>query len=195
MSDNIGLRIKKLRQEKQMSVEELAKKIGKSRATVYRYENNEIENLPYTILVPIAKALDTTPAILMGYDDSTNKEKDTPKIPNIDIKELRHQKGLSLVEMAKEFNVDVKELKAYEEGLKKIPFDFLKKLADYFDIDMSMNIGLNYTKDINEGTFGASMRVLEITKRWNDEVGETSFSNDEITKLIEYAKFLISQRK
>ena len=54
-----------------MSVDELAKKLGKNRATVYRYENGDIENLPLDILEPIATALQTTPAYLMGWEQDT----------------------------------------------------------------------------------------------------------------------------
>ena len=58
---NIGDRIKQRRLELKLTVDELAEKIGKSRATIYRYENGDIENMPTTILEPLAKALDTTP--------------------------------------------------------------------------------------------------------------------------------------
>lgn len=61
-----------------MSVDELAQKIGKNRATVYRYENTDIENLPVSILEPIAKALKTTPAALMGWEESTGAVRSTP---------------------------------------------------------------------------------------------------------------------
>ena len=59
-----------------MSVDELALKLGKNRATVYRYENGDIENLPTTILEPIAQALETTPAYLMGYEENLNNSAD-----------------------------------------------------------------------------------------------------------------------
>ena len=65
----IGERIKERRKELKMNGEELAKKIGKNRATLYRYENGEIENLPLDILEPIARALDTTPVYLMGWEE------------------------------------------------------------------------------------------------------------------------------
>lgn len=65
---NIGERIKKLRKEKGLSVDYIAEKLGKNRATVYRYESSEIENLPYTILVPLADILGTTPMYLMGCE-------------------------------------------------------------------------------------------------------------------------------
>ncbi len=42
----IGERIKNRRVELGLSVEELARLLGKNRATIYRYESDEIENLP-----------------------------------------------------------------------------------------------------------------------------------------------------
>lgn len=66
----IGDIIRELRQNLGMSVDDLAKKIGKNRATIYRYENSDIETLPTTILEPLAKALRTTPAYLMGWEDT-----------------------------------------------------------------------------------------------------------------------------
>ncbi len=65
----IGERIKARRIELGLSAEEVAKKIGKDRSTVYRYESNDIVKLPTTVLEPLAKALNTTPAALMGYDE------------------------------------------------------------------------------------------------------------------------------
>jgi len=65
---NIGQRIKQRRVELGLSVDDIAEKIGKNRATVYRYESSEIEDLPTSILEPLAKALSTTPAYLMGWE-------------------------------------------------------------------------------------------------------------------------------
>jgi len=66
--NNIGARIKRARIDAGFSVEELAQRIGKNRATIYRYERGEIADLPTTILEPLARALNTTPAELMGWD-------------------------------------------------------------------------------------------------------------------------------
>lgn len=68
---NVGQRIKERRKELNLSVEDVAKKLKKNKATVYRYESNEIENLPISILEPLADILETTPAFLMGW--STNE--------------------------------------------------------------------------------------------------------------------------
>ena len=64
----VGKRIKRRRKELQMSVDELAKRLNKNRTTIYRYEKGDIENLPLDVLEPLAKALDTTPQYLMGWD-------------------------------------------------------------------------------------------------------------------------------
>ncbi len=70
MTEQIHERIKRLRKQNKLSVDEIVKKLNISRATYYRYESNEIEKLPLTILEPLAKILNTTPAYLMGWNDS-----------------------------------------------------------------------------------------------------------------------------
>lgn len=66
---NIGTRIKYRRKKLRMSADKLAEILGKDRSTIYRYEKGDIENLPLDILEPIAQALGTTPAYLMGWED------------------------------------------------------------------------------------------------------------------------------
>ncbi|WP_113674531.1 helix-turn-helix domain-containing protein [Vallitalea guaymasensis] len=64
----LGQRIKKRRLELDLTVEEVANKLNKNKATIYRYENDEIENLSITVLQPLATVLNTTPDYLMGWD-------------------------------------------------------------------------------------------------------------------------------
>lgn len=76
-----GERIKQRRIELGLSVDEVAEKLGKNRATIYRYESNDIENFPVGTLEPLAKILETTPAQLIGwnYDDSENQDVNSNK--------------------------------------------------------------------------------------------------------------------
>jgi transcriptional regulator with XRE-family HTH domain len=69
----IGKQIRKRRKELKMSVDELARRIGKDRSTVYRYENGEIENMPLELLPPIVEALETTPQELLSSIVTTNE--------------------------------------------------------------------------------------------------------------------------
>ena len=67
---DVGTRIKNRRLELGISVLELAQKIGRNKATIYRYENGDIENMPFAVLAPIAQALRCDVAYLMGIEDS-----------------------------------------------------------------------------------------------------------------------------
>ncbi len=80
----IGERIKKRRKEIGLTVDDLANLIGKNRATIYRYESDDIENLPVTVLEPLASALRISPAELFGWDSETGKKyDDVLSIPGI----------------------------------------------------------------------------------------------------------------
>lgn len=72
----IGERIRERRKELGISVDELAEKLGKNRATIYRYESSDIEKLPTTVLEPLSVALRTTPAYLMGWEDTAAAQPD-----------------------------------------------------------------------------------------------------------------------
>lgn len=67
----IGQRIKALREQKGFSQIELAEKIGVSKQNLYKYENGIISNIPSDKIEAAAAALGTSPAYLMGWDDST----------------------------------------------------------------------------------------------------------------------------
>ena len=65
-----GERMKERRKELGFSAEYVAEKLGVSPATIYRYERGDIEKMPGNILEPISKILRTTPAYLMGWEES-----------------------------------------------------------------------------------------------------------------------------
>ena len=75
---SIGSRIQEFRKKQGLSVDELANRLGKNRATIYRYESDDIENFPAPVLEPLAKALQTTPAVLMGWE--SNDMQAPPKV-------------------------------------------------------------------------------------------------------------------
>ena len=69
---SIGQRIRTIRKQQGLSIDELAYRLGKNRTTIYRYENGDIENLPLGILDSLANALNTSPAYLMGWENSNS---------------------------------------------------------------------------------------------------------------------------
>ena len=92
----IGERIKALRQEQNYSVDEMAKRAKISRATYYRYESADAENLPIKTIKVIAKALNTTPEYILGLtDDKRTKEWSMIETYNENLK-LRHEASVML---------------------------------------------------------------------------------------------------
>lgn len=81
MQTKIGRRIQQKRIEKGLSVDELAKRLNKNRATIYRYENGDIEKLPISILKNLADILDISPASLIGWEDENIVKIAKIKIP------------------------------------------------------------------------------------------------------------------
>lgn len=83
----IGEYIRQKRKEAGLSAEELGKKIGKNRATIYRYENNSIEKLPTNVLIPLANALAITPGDLIKRNENTTFV--LPSVPISPVKGIR----------------------------------------------------------------------------------------------------------
>ena len=70
---SIGTQIRRRRKELKMSVDELARRIGKDRSTVYRYENGDIGNMPIEVLPHMIEALETTPQELLSSIVAANE--------------------------------------------------------------------------------------------------------------------------
>ena len=66
----VGERIKKIRTEKDMQQIDLAIKCDISKQTLYKYENNIVTNIPLPTITKIAKALNVSEAIIMGWEDT-----------------------------------------------------------------------------------------------------------------------------
>lgn len=125
---DVGKRIKERRIELNISVDELAKRLNKNRTTVYRYEKGDIENLPMDILGPLAKALNTTPAYLMGWDSK----------PNSTINTITDYYRLSTEDLTKgelecEGNVRIERFKIWAKKFDKYVFtdEEHNKLVEY----------------------------------------------------------------
>lgn len=67
----IMTKIKNRREELGMSYQMLSEKTGISKSSLQRYETGSIKNMPLDKIEVISKALSTTPAYLMGWEDDT----------------------------------------------------------------------------------------------------------------------------
>lgn len=76
----IGSKIKKLRLALGMSADDLAARIGKNRATLYRYEADQVE-IPLSVIEALAEALHVTPASLTDWETDPVPADEPQKIP------------------------------------------------------------------------------------------------------------------
>lgn len=115
---NIGNRIKERRLALGMSVDDLAIAVNKNRATIYRYEKGEIENLPTTVIEPLAKALETTPEYLMGWtDDPIDYENITDLYVPIEYRKF----GMDAQAYHRFKQAEAKDSQKYCSGLDSLP--------------------------------------------------------------------------
>ena len=73
----IGERIKAKRKEKNISVEYVAKALGVSVSTVYRYEDSTIEKIPIKVFDKLCQIFETSASELMGNDSTVQKTADS----------------------------------------------------------------------------------------------------------------------
>lgn len=115
----IADRIRNRRLELGLSVDDLAMRLNKNRATVYRYESNYIKTYSPDVMDALAKALDTTPAYFYGYDDHASEEPP----------DIRPQTTEARI-LAK--GIDKLPLEQREQALNVVRAMFAQ-YADYFD--------------------------------------------------------------
>lgn len=66
----MGERIKMLREQRGMTLEELGNKIGVGKSTVRKWETGAIANMRRDKIQKLADALGVSPGYLMGWDDA-----------------------------------------------------------------------------------------------------------------------------
>lgn len=61
--------VKKRRIELGLTMEDLARRVGVSKATIQRWESGEIKNVRHDKITKLSDALETTPSYLMGWEN------------------------------------------------------------------------------------------------------------------------------
>ena len=74
MIRTVGDRIKEQRELNGISQVELSEKIGVSKQTLYKYENNVVTNIPSDKVQAVANVLNISPSYLMGWEDNLSSE-------------------------------------------------------------------------------------------------------------------------
>lgn len=117
MDNIINKRIKEARTRKDLTLLEVATKLGVSEATVQRYESGDIKNIKHKTIIDLSNIFDCTPAYLMGWEDEPQMTKD--ELEEIEIKTIAaHAVGDLSEESIKKIIEYAKFIKA-QEGKKE----------------------------------------------------------------------------
>lgn len=116
----IGEKIKMLRESLGLTQEELAKRVGATKQTIFKYENGIITNIPMNKITVLADALGTTPAELMGWAPETSES----YLPGT---LLCRQLQTELKHLLVEFD------SCSESGIKELSLDLLRCLSQMFN--------------------------------------------------------------
>ncbi len=74
----IANRLKELRKSRGLTLDALGELVGTTKQTIHRYESGAIANIPPERVEALARALDTTPAELMGWEGTLLAHDGTP---------------------------------------------------------------------------------------------------------------------
>ena len=110
-----GQRIKNRREELGMGQTELAQKVGISKQSLYKYEKDIVTNIPSDIIEALARALDISPASLMGWKEN-----------NTDIK-------LEFEKYYQNLHSQESRLVAYLDAFAKLSSKSQDKVIDYMN--------------------------------------------------------------
>lgn len=75
MDNELSVKIRQLRLEKGMTLEQVGDIVGVGKSTVRKWETGMIANMKRDKIALLAKALSTTPAYLMGWTDEAQDTK------------------------------------------------------------------------------------------------------------------------
>lgn len=78
MSEGMAQRIKALRKEKDLTLEQVADIVGVGKSTVRKWETGMIANMKRDKIASLAKALGTTPEYLMGWEEKKSSPSELP---------------------------------------------------------------------------------------------------------------------
>lgn len=77
---SVGQRIRSAREQKQMTLDEVAKHCKTTRQTIYKYENDIVTNIPYDKVLLLSECLNVTPAYIFGWKEENKISPAKPEL-------------------------------------------------------------------------------------------------------------------
>lgn len=195
----IGKKIKLIRQTKNITREDLAKKLNISYSSIEKYEQG-LRGFRVEITNKFAEALGVTINTLLKDESISLGE---------NIKKLRKNKGLTQDKLSEITKISIASIQRYESGKRQPNIQTLNKIAIVLDVPLNELLSTNATTNDIEKKIGTSLNegdkkkvvnnfneLVEILD-WNDF---KNMSEDDIFEVIKskefynYLKFLFLER-
>ena len=109
---NLAEKIKMLRKQKGLTLEQVANIVGVGKSTVRKWETGMIKNMGRDKIILLAKAFDVTPAYLLGWEE---QERTNDAIADIVVKLRTDTEFLETVELI--YNLDDDKLNLVKQML------------------------------------------------------------------------------
>lgn len=176
-------RLKKLRREKELTQDDLAKVLNTNQSQYGKYENGKT-NLSLENAQILSEYFGVTLSYLLGLDDDSgtdgsrkmklSKLDPFEKTPNR-IGELINSSDKSLKQISQEININYETLSAYKRQLRRPKKENAKILAEYFGVSIPYLLGYeeNFTANKPNATIS-----IELVK-------ELSFISEKKSKLLQ----------
>ena len=161
---SIGKNLRKVRIYNGMTQQELADKLGVSKAVISSYEQNK--SMPsFATLIEIAGLFSVTTDYLLSFGDEHLDEKydlsrvtvkdnigENDKISRLSgrlmgigrqITQLREEKGITKQELANDLSLSITSIRKYENDLAAPSYGTLLEMARYFDVTTERLLGID----------------------------------------------------
>ena len=182
-------KINSLRQEKGLTLKELADILGVSEATVSRWENGK-SDIRGKNLKKLSDFFDVSESYLLGYIER-------PSLPNR-LRELRKEKKISIEQLSTKVGIDEGRIIALEsredfQNIKKNDayYSDVKKLAGFFNTTIDFLEGqVGYKEDIFYSDL-ASAIFSEFSSLAFSTIATMKYLSEESQrKILEYSRFI-----
>lgn len=182
-------KINSLRQEKNLTLKELADILGVSEATVSRWENGK-SDIRGKNLKKLSDFFDVSESYLLGYIER-------PSLPNR-LRELRKEKKISIEQLSTKVGIDEGRIIALEsredfQNIKKNDayYSDVKKLAGFFNTTIDFLEGqVGYKEDIFYSDLASAIFSEFSSVAYSTIATMKYLSEESQIKILEYSRFI-----
>lgn len=116
-SGDMSNKIKELRKARGLTLEQVGQLVGVGKSTVRKWETGIIANMKRDKIAALAKALDTSPAYLMGWEEKEEQQKNDT-IADVILKMRTDSEFMSAVETL--YKLDKEKLQSLNQMLNTL---------------------------------------------------------------------------